>query len=312
MSRLDEHLEHIRSTVVPTRGAAQAGLDAAYIQEIEARAQPPLLVRGMEQWNAGHFYEQHETLEWLWRATDEPVRDLFKGMIQGGVGAYHVMNGNRKGALGKWTGALGYLAPFDALHPYAIDSGHLRAQIMAARDALLAEEKPDWTLHQERVKQMRIQWTPRLAEPRVSSLLSRLDRAWEESSLSVLANLRGVTEQEATWLPQPQMRSIAFLLAHLGVGKAAVAARCAGDDTRSFQDSAPPEAWPALQHWVSEVQEELRRAVGFLSEAQLDELRPLFASPLPLERILEATIEHDLYHAGEINLLREAYRTHPP
>ncbi|MBA3533054.1 MAG: DUF309 domain-containing protein [Ardenticatenales bacterium] len=309
MSRLNEHLEHIRNTVVPTRGAAQVGLDAAYIAEIEARAQPPLLARGLEQWNAGYLYEQHETLEWLWRATDEPVRDLFKGIIQSGVGGYHVLNRNRKGALGKWTGALGYLAPFDSLHPYAIDVGHLRAQLAEAREALLAEEEPDWEVQEVRVKQMSVRWVVRQAAPRVSSLLRRLDRAWEESPLSVLGNLRGVTEEEATRLPETRMRSIAYLIAHLGVGKAIVAARCAGDEALSFQDVAPPEPWRDLPHWASEIQERLRRVVGFLTEEALDEMRPLFGTTLSLERILEATIEHDIYHAGEINLLRELYRT---
>ena len=35
---------------------------------------PPLLRRGIEQFNAGEFFDQHETLEDLWRAETRPVR----------------------------------------------------------------------------------------------------------------------------------------------------------------------------------------------------------------------------------------------
>jgi len=79
--RLKQHLEHILTDVVPQRGAAQAGMNEPYIKEIEARLQPAHLVRGLEQWNAGSFYEQHETLEWLWRATPDAVRDALNFSI---------------------------------------------------------------------------------------------------------------------------------------------------------------------------------------------------------------------------------------
>ena len=54
---------------------------------------PPELVRGIEQFNAGEFFEQHETLELLWRATRTPVRSLYHGILQIGVGLHHWRNG---------------------------------------------------------------------------------------------------------------------------------------------------------------------------------------------------------------------------
>lgn len=306
--RLAEHLAHILSDVVPSRGAAQGGLDAAYSREVEARAQPPLLARGLEQWNTHRFYEQHETLEWLWRATHEPVRDMLKGIIQSGVGAYHVLNGNRRGALGKWTGAIGYLEPFAALHPYGVDIGHLRAQVQEARQALLDDAEPDWAAHHARVQGFSLRWEPRPAEPRVTALLRRLDRAWSESPLSIETNSAGVTEEEASWLPAEGMRSIRALLAHLGAGKRVTANGCFGDGQLGFTDVTPPDEWRVLLRWLLEAHEAIREPLGFLHDAALNEPRPMFGRVLPLEQLIEASIEHDFYHAGEVNLLREHFR----
>lgn len=59
---------------------------------------PPELTSGIEQFNAGEFFEQHETLELLWRDTRAPVRSLYHGILQVGVGFHHWRNGNFHGA----------------------------------------------------------------------------------------------------------------------------------------------------------------------------------------------------------------------
>lgn len=310
MSRLDKHLEHIRTEVVPSRGAAQKGLDPAYILEIEARPQPPLLVRGLEQWNAGRFYEQHETLEWLWRATPDPVRDAIKGIIQSGVGAYHALNRNRRGALAKWTGALGYLAPFEHCQPYGIDIAGLLVQVHEAREALLGDEQPNWEIHRARARALRLRWEERIAEPRVTALLRRLDRAWQECSLSVEANVAGLTEEELSWTPATGGRSILAVLHHLGIGKLIAADRCFGSGSLRFEDVTPPDSLRDLLRWLIQAHEAIREPLGFLRDPQLDEPRLIAGRSLPVERILERSIEHDLYHAGEINVLRDLYRLH--
>jgi len=61
-------------------------------------APPAELLRGIEQFNAGEFFEQHETLELLWRDTASPVRDLYHGILQVGVGFHHWRRGNFHGA----------------------------------------------------------------------------------------------------------------------------------------------------------------------------------------------------------------------
>ncbi|MGH2542370.1 MAG: DUF309 domain-containing protein [Ardenticatenaceae bacterium] len=308
MSRLEEHLQHILADVVPERGAAQDGMDETYIREIEARVQPPHLVRGLEQWNTGRFYEQHETLEWLWRATPDPVRDMMKGIIQAGVGALHVQRRNRRGALGKWTGSIGYLEPFVDMQPYGIEVGDLRAQIAEARQALLDDtaEPPVWEAHTQRVRALRVRWEPRIAEPRVTALLRRFDRAWQDSSLSVEVNLEGIEEEEAEWAPAGA-RSIRSLIEHLGSGKEMMANRCFGDGTLDFAAVTPPDDWRKLRQWLVDAHERVREPLGFLQDPQLESLRPMFGRMISIERIIEAGIEHDFYHAGEINRTREMY-----
>ena len=51
---------------------------------------PVLLRRGIAQFNRGEFFEQHETLEDLWREEPRPIRTLYQGILQIGVALYHV------------------------------------------------------------------------------------------------------------------------------------------------------------------------------------------------------------------------------
>ena len=60
---------------------------------------PPLLCRGVAQFNRREYWECHETLEVLWRSEPRPVRDLYQGVLQVGVAFHHLMNRNYPGAL---------------------------------------------------------------------------------------------------------------------------------------------------------------------------------------------------------------------
>lgn len=75
-------------------------------------APPSELLRGIAQFNAGEFFEQHETLELLWRDTVSPVRDLYHGILQIGVGFHHWRRGNYHGACVLLEEGLTRLEPF--------------------------------------------------------------------------------------------------------------------------------------------------------------------------------------------------------
>ena len=60
---------------------------------------PPTLLAGVAQFNAGEYWECHETLETLWRAEPRPVRDLYQGILQIGVAFHHLRHDNMPGAI---------------------------------------------------------------------------------------------------------------------------------------------------------------------------------------------------------------------
>lgn len=77
-----------------------------------ANAAPAALRHGIAQFNAGAYWECHETLEELWRAEPDAVRYLYQGILLAGVGLYHLRRSNRRGALSKLRAAQLLLAPY--------------------------------------------------------------------------------------------------------------------------------------------------------------------------------------------------------
>jgi len=248
---LQRHLDYIRTRVVPNRRATTSPLSPDYIADIEARPQPPLLIRGIEQLNGGFWYEQHETLEWLWRATDEPVRDLFKGILLVGVGAYHVRRRNLHGVLAKWTSALEYLRPYAGTRPYAIDVDALLEQVDAFVQQVQAEASPDWEAVKQMVRGLHVRFNRRAADPRVTAILQRLDWAYNESVMAFTRNVRDLSEEEADWQPVEGVRTIRFLIQHIGTAKVVNENRLFGDGslTPAALDCQDARA-PALRVWV--------------------------------------------------------------
>jgi len=73
---------------------------------------PPALLEGVAQFNRAEFFEQHETLELLWRAERRRVRYLYQGILQIGVAFYHLRRLNHHGTVYMLTRGAAYLAPF--------------------------------------------------------------------------------------------------------------------------------------------------------------------------------------------------------
>lgn len=73
---------------------------------------PPELLHGIEQFNQREYFECHETLENLWNRERRPIRTLYKGILQVGVGCYHLLRGNYHGAVVKLGSGADYLEPF--------------------------------------------------------------------------------------------------------------------------------------------------------------------------------------------------------
>ena len=88
---------------------------------------PPLLLAGIAQFNAGEDWECHETLETIWRVEPDHIRYLYQGILQVGVGFYHLRRGNWRGAVNKLCSGLAYLEP-SAPTCMGIDIAQLRTE----------------------------------------------------------------------------------------------------------------------------------------------------------------------------------------
>jgi predicted metal-dependent hydrolase len=103
-----------------------------------ADAPPPALRLGAAQFNRREYFECHETLEAAWNDEPGPVRTLYKGILQVGVGCYHLLRGNYRGATIKLQSGAVYLEPFAPrclgvdVARLIDDARRLRAAVVAA------------------------------------------------------------------------------------------------------------------------------------------------------------------------------------
>jgi uncharacterized protein len=111
---------------------------------------PPALLEGIAQFNRGEFFEQHETLELLWRAERRDIRYLYQGILQIGVAFHHLRRLNHHGTVYMLTRGPRYLAPFaptcQRVNVAALlhDAAAVRREVERLGASRLAEF--DWTL----------------------------------------------------------------------------------------------------------------------------------------------------------------------
>ena len=99
-------------------------------------APSPEFLRGIKEFNRREFFECHETLEALWIEETDPLRYLYQGILQVGVGFYHLRRGNYKGALSLLQRGLRLLQPF-ARGCLGVDVARLESEAHACRQRLL-------------------------------------------------------------------------------------------------------------------------------------------------------------------------------
>jgi predicted metal-dependent hydrolase len=88
---------------LPNQASAGEGWDEAPL---------PAFLHGIEQFNHHEYFECHETLEGIWIKERRPIRTLYKGILQVGVGCYHLLRNNYRGAIIKLDSGARYLEPF--------------------------------------------------------------------------------------------------------------------------------------------------------------------------------------------------------
>jgi hypothetical protein len=132
---------------------------------------------------------------------------------------------------------------------------------------------------------------------------------------SLLTNVRALKAEDWLWLPPDGARPIAEMVAHVGACKYMYENHAFGDAALEWGEpltnerrlsSPTPAALDELMAWLDDAQLRLRGSVDALADdAELLKPRRTNWGEMKETRwIIKSMIEHDLYHAGEINRMR--------
>jgi len=108
---------------------------------------PAELLAGIRLFNEARWFEAHEVLEQAWLAEPTPLRLLYQGILQVGVGLHHARRGNLSGALSLLDRGMSLLAAFEP-ERLGVDVSRLVRDAAAARRALAAPgglQAYDWS-----------------------------------------------------------------------------------------------------------------------------------------------------------------------
>ena len=148
--------------------------------------------------------------------------------------------------------------------------------------------------------------------PRIEELIRLMDRAFAGNEHSLVDNIRSVHDESWDALPEGANRSAREIARHVGLFKymyANHAFRGADMDYSDPPADPAPErhATPgAATQWLGEAHAYLIDCVRELGDdAELDAPRKAhWGLHVPTHDLVVTMLEHDLYHAGEINRTR--------
>lgn len=148
----------------------------------------------------------------------------------------------------------------------------------------------------------------------IPRILDQLDRAfegdaWHGPSLREL--LKGVTAPQANSKPSPGIHSIWEIVLHITADQDVARRRLAGETIIEL----PPEldwppipdntetAWQQTINCLAESKKKLRQSISQLSDDGLEEIVP--GKGYSAYVLLHGVIQHNLYHAGQIAILKK-------
>jgi hypothetical protein len=152
-------------------------------------------------------------------------------------------------------------------------------------------------------------------DPTISLLLDLLDEAYDRQSWhgpNLRGSLRGVKPQVAAWRPAPERHNIWEILVHAAYWKYVARRRLRGEKRGSFPIAGsnwfprPPDlglwGWRADLEVLEEMHTSLRGAVAELDPADLGKCPA--GSKVNNAKLIRGAAAHDVYHAGQIQLLK--------
>jgi uncharacterized damage-inducible protein DinB len=147
---------------------------------------------------------------------------------------------------------------------------------------------------------------------RINSQLKRSQegQAWHGPSLHEL--LDGVTAEQACARPIPNAHSIWELVNHIGAWEQIALRRLEGETEIEIPDEInfPPvtdsseAAWKATLQSFEASHRSLREGIKKIDDARLEEISP--GTSYSIYVLLHGVIQHNLYHAGQIALLKKS------
>jgi len=150
----------------------------------------------------------------------------------------------------------------------------------------------------------------------IERILDQLKRAYEGNAWhgpSVREALEGVTAEQAHTRPLQNAHTIWELAHHIAVWENAVRRRLEGDRAQialASSEDWPPisdqseAAWEQSKAALDRGHRELRDAIARVPESRLDE--PILEGMSTVYVTLHGIIQHNLYHAGQISMLKKA------
>jgi len=135
-------------------------------------------------------------------------------------------------------------------------------------------------------------------------------KAWHGPSVREV--LAGVTAEQAARHPLPDAHSIWEIVVHIGVWEAFVRRRLEGEvitDVPPEQDWPPvadtsETAWKRTLEDLERGHQRLRKVISELPESRLSDT--VQGMGYSVYFMLHGVVQHDLYHAGQIALLKKA------
>lgn len=146
---------------------------------------------------------------------------------------------------------------------------------------------------------------------RITDQLKRafLGEAWHGPAVEEI--LKDVTAQQAAARPVDGAHSIWDLALHIGAWQRAGVRRLAGDraqlsDAENFPavTDTTEQTWVQTRKALRQSYEELSEAISRLDESRLDQ--PIIAGMSSVYVTLHGIVQHTLYHAGQMAILKKA------
>jgi hypothetical protein len=151
-------------------------------------------------------------------------------------------------------------------------------------------------------------------DPEIAQLVGIVDRAYNKRSwhgTSLRGSVRGLTAERAAWRPGRGRHSIWELVVHAAYWKYAVLRRLTGRRRGSFplegsnwfarDGRAGDAAWKRDVALLDQTHAELREAIASMSA---HDLHRRDREPVTNFDLIAGIAAHDLYHAGQIQLLK--------